>query len=248
MMEENWINIEGDLLKIRDLPEQLNELNLMPIFLRRYFERKFINNIQVDKEEQILFQQKFMQKEGIKNKDELANWLKNNSISEMEISKNLYLNLKLEKFKRAKFDDKVEDIFLKSKKNLDRVTYSLLRVKTKTKASELFIRLSEEEATFPELASKYSEGVEQVLHGLVGPMELGKVNPTIAERLLSSTPGQLWPPFELEGWWILIRFERLIPASLNENMRDRIINELYEISIRDKIKHSLDQLNDTDPK
>ena len=119
-------------------------------------------------------------------------------------------------------------------------------MKSKTKASELFIRLSEEEATFPELASKYSEGVEQVLHGLVGPMELGKVNPAIAERLLSSSPGKLWPPFELEGWWILIRFERIISASLNENMRERIINELYEISIRDKIKNIIEQLNSND--
>lgn len=245
-MEESWINIEGDLLKIRDLPQQLKDLNLMPIFLRRYFERKFINDIKVDKEEQILFQQKFMKKEGIKNKDELANWLKFNSISEKEISKQLYIDLKLEKFKRSSFEDKVEDIFLKTKKNLDRVTYSLLRVKSKTKASELFIRLSEEESTFPELASKYSEGVEQVLHGLVGPMELGKVNPAIAERLLSSSPGQLWPPFELEGWWILIRFERLISSSLNEMMKDRIINELYEASIRDKIKKTLDQLNSND--
>ena len=247
-MEENWINIEGDLLKINDLPQQLKELNLMPIFLRRYYESKFIKDIKADKEEQIAFQQNFMNKEGIKNKDQLSNWLKVNSVSEQEMSRQLYLNLRLEKFKKEKFGDKIEDIFLKTKKNLDRVTYSLLRVKSKTKASELFIRLSEEEATFPELASKYSEGVEQVLHGLVGPMELGKVNPNIAERLLSSSPGQLWPPFELEGWWILIRFERLISASLNEMMRDRIINELYEISIRDKIKNILDQLNINDQK
>lgn len=247
-MTENWINIEGDFLEIKNLPQQLKDLNLMPIFLRKYFERKFIKDIEVDKEEQISFQQKFMKKEGIKNKDELANWLKFNSISEKEISKQLYISLKLEKFKRSNFEDKVEDIFLKTKKNLDRVTYSLLRVKSKTKASELFIRLSEEESTFPELASKYSEGVEQVLHGLVGPMELGKVNPSIAERLLSSSPGQLWPPFELEGWWLLIRFERLISSSLNEMMKNRIINELYEISIRDKIKKTLDQLNSNDQK
>ena len=246
MIEENWINIEGDLLEIKDLPQLLRDLNLMPIFLRRYFEQKFIKDYDADKEEQIAFQQKFMKKEGIKNKEDLANWLKNNSISEKEISRQLYSSLKLDKFKRSSFEDKVEDIFLKTKKNLDRVTYSLLRVKSKTKASELFIRLSEEEATFPELASKYSEGVEQVLHGLVGPMELGKVNPAIAERLLSSSPGKLWPPFELEGWWILIRFERIISASLNENMRERIINELYEISIRDKIKNILEQLNSND--
>jgi len=33
----------------------LKELNLMPIFLRRYFEQKFISEIKVEKEEQILF-------------------------------------------------------------------------------------------------------------------------------------------------------------------------------------------------
>ena len=82
MIEENWINIEGDLLEIKDLPQQLRDLNLMPIFLRRYFEQKFIKDLDVNKEEQIAFQQKFMQKEGIKNKEDLSNWLKMNSISE----------------------------------------------------------------------------------------------------------------------------------------------------------------------
>ena len=164
-MEENWINIEGDLLKINDLPQQLKELNLMPIFLRRYYESKFIKDIKAGKEEQVAFQQNFMNKEGIKNKDQLSNWLKVNSVSEQEMSRQLYVNLRLEKFKKEKFGDKIEDVFLKRKKNLDRVTYSLLRVKNRSTISELYIRLSEEEETFADLASNYSEGVEQVFQG-----------------------------------------------------------------------------------
>lgn len=242
-MEENWINIEGDLLKINDLPQQLKELNLMPIFLRRYYESKFIKDIKADKEEQVAFQQNFMNKEGIKNKDQLSNWLKVNSVSEQEMSRQLYVNLRLEKFKKEKFGDKVEDVFLKRKKSLDRVTYSLLRVKNRSTISELYIRLSEEEETFADLASNYSEGVEQVFQGLVGPMEIGNVNPLIAEKLLASSPGQLWPPFELDGWWLLIRFEKYLPASLNEMMRKRLLNEMYEMSIRSKIQNTLLELS-----
>lgn len=242
-MEENWIKIEGEVLKIRDLPQQLRDLNLITLFLRRYFEKKFIKDIEVDKQEQIEFQQKFMKKEGISNKEELNNWLDSNSLKEAEISKYLYNSLKLQKFKQASFGDKVEDVFLKRKKTLDKVTYSLLRVKSRTKASELYMRLSEEEATFPDLASKFSEGVEQVLHGLIGPMELGNVNPEIADRLLNSSPGQLWPPFTLEGWWAIIRFERALPCSLNEMMRNRIIDEIYEITIKEKIKHVISDLS-----
>ena len=132
---------------------------------------------------------------------------------------------------------------LKRKKSLDRVTYSLLRVKNRSTISELYIRLSEEEETFADLASNYSEGVEQVFQGLVGPMEIGNVNPSIAEKLLASSPGQLWPPFELDGWWLLIRFEKYLPASLNEMMRKRLLNEMYEMSIRSKIQNTLLELS-----
>ena len=102
--------------------------------------------------------------------------------------------------------------------------------------------LREEEDTFSELSSQFSEGVENVLNGLIGPMEISKVNPVIAERLKASKPGQLWPPFECEGWWVLLRHERFIPATLNIEMRKRLINELYEEWIASKIKKALNSL------
>ena len=102
--------------------------------------------------------------------------------------------------------------------------------------------MKEEEATFPELASTYSEGVENVLHGLIGPVEFAKVNPLIAERLKNSSPGELWPPFEIDTWWLIIRNERYISATLNEAMRSRLIDEMYEQWLRDKIVKNYDKL------
>lgn len=241
-MDNHWINIEGELIKVDNTPILLKELNLIPLFLRRFLENKFIQEVTPSKEDQIKYYQQFLGREKITDKNSLNNWLNFNNISESNLELKIYNSLKLEQFKEKRFGNKVEKLFLDKKSDLDRVTYSLIRAKSREKIFELNLRLKEGEATFPELSSEFSEGVENVLHGLIGPMELGKVNPFIAERLKASTSGQLWPPFECEGWWVILRHERLIPASLNNNMRLRLINEMYELWITNKIKNALESL------
>ncbi len=241
-MSDNWINIEGELISLNSTPDLLRDLDLIPIFLRRYLERKYTNNIKVNKEEQIEFQKKFLIRENIKDKDNLQNWLSMKGVSESEMNKNLYKSLLIEKFKNENFGSKIESLFLKRKTLLDRFTYSLIRVRTRNKAAELFLRLQEEESTFQELASSFSEGIEQVLNGLIGPMELGKINPVIANKLLNSSPGQLWPPFEIEGWWVIIRLERSISSTLNEQMKNRLLDEMYEEWMLLKITKLLNDL------
>ena len=241
-MEDNWINIEGDLISLKDTPALLRDLNLMPLFLRRYFEKKYTRDVIPTKEEQVEFQKDFMQKEGIVDKDALAIWLANNGKTEKEMNQILFDAIRLEKFKKQKFDSKVDSLFLERKSNLDRVTYSIIRVRSRAKAAELHLRLQEEEATFSELSSTYSEGVENILHGLIGPVEYSSINPNIAERLRNSSPGQLWPPFEIDNWWIILRSERLFPASLNVQMRIRLLDEMYESWIKSKILEATEKL------
>lgn len=242
-MADNWINIEGDYITLEDTPNLLRELNLMPLFLRRYFENKFTNDIKPSEEEQIVFQKKFMAKENIRDQETLKSWIKVKGTTESDLNLKIYEALKLEMFKKEKFNEYVENVFLKRKSDLDRVTYSLIRAKNREKIIELNIRLNEEEATFSELSSEFSEGFENMVNGLIGPVELGKTNPVIAERLKSSKPGKIWPPFELENWWVLLRLERYMPAKLNDTMRNRVINEMYESWIFEKIKKTLDDLN-----
>ena len=242
-MENHWIMIEGELIKVDETPILLKELDLIPLFLRRFLEKKYTKEISPSKQQQINYYQKFLSKEKITDKNSLNNWLMLNDISESDLELKIYNSLKLEQFKEKSFNTKVEKLFLDRKADLDSVTYSLIRAKSREKIVELNLRLKEGEATFPDLSSEFSEGLENVLHGLIGPMELGTVNPFIAERLKASKPGQLWPPFECEGWWVLLRHERLIPASLNNNMRIRLINEMYELWITNKIKKALNSLD-----
>ena len=167
-MANNWINIEGDLISLEDTPNLLIDLKLMPLFLRRYFERKFTKDIKPSEEEQIIFQKRFMAREKITDQESLQNWIKVKGITESDLNLKIYEALKLEMFKKEKFNEYVENVFLKRKSDLDKVTYSLIRAKNREKIVELNIRLNEEEATFSELSSEFSEGFENMVNGLIG--------------------------------------------------------------------------------
>lgn len=236
------LDLAGTCVPLEQLPALLGELELWPLLLRRHFERIKSADFIPSPDQQVAFQQAFLSRERITDLTSLNSWLQRQGISEQQMSQRLFRNLQLEQFKEATFGPRVEPLFLERKASLDRVLYSLLRVRERAKAIELQHRLQEEEATFADLASTYSEGIEQQLNGLIGPMELGRINPVLAERLRVSTPGQLWPPFEVAGWWVLLRHERHMPAQLDDSMRQRLLNEMYELWIREQVSGSLAQL------
>lgn len=134
---------------------------------------------------------------------------------------------KLERFKEGLWGNKVESYFLQRKARLDRVIYSLLRLKDAAIAQELYFRLESEEAVFTDLAAKYSQGPEANTGGLIGPADLGGCHPRLSEMMRVSQPGQLWPPTRVEDWWVIIRLEKFMPAQIDEAMRRRLLEEMF---------------------
>ncbi len=134
---------------------------------------------------------------------------------------------KLDKYKESVWGNKVETYFLQRKVRLDRVIYSLLRLKDAAIAQELYFRLESEEAVFTDLATQYSQGPEANTGGLIGPADLGGCHPRLAEMMRVSQPGQLWPPTRIEDWWVIVRLEKFMPAQLDDAMRRRLLEELF---------------------
>ena len=240
-MTTTWLRLGGENIEPHQLIELLERLDLIPLVVRRYTERVLGQTIQPSEEEQIEYQREFLAKEKICSPEELGGWLQKNNLSESELSKRLYFALQIDQFKWKRFNDIVEPLFLDRKSNLDMAMYSMIRTKERAKANEIYIRLEEEEDTFADLASEFAEGQEQHFNGLIGPIELGRINPAIAERLRISKSGQLWPPFEQGGWWVLLRLEKLYPAQLDKSMRQRIINEKYEEWIQERVKVQIEE-------
>ena len=245
-MPTRWIKIDNLDVDLEVLPGLLDRYNLLPTFIRRLLETKHTHDIRPSKEDQIIFNNQFLSDNNIKGKDNLLTWLSQNGLDEKRLDLMLYERLQVEIFKQNSFDNNVESIFLKRKESLDRVMYSIMRVETREEAEELHLKLDEREASFAELASNYALGSEKEFNGMIGPVELRLLDANLSERLKISKTGQLWPPFEFKKFWIVLRLEKHLPASLDENMRKRLRNELYEEFINKQVLKLVEKIRKTD--
>ena len=151
----------------------------------------------------------WLKNNGIKSNDLLKNWLKDNGLEIEQWKKLVVRDYKWRKWCRDNFEKDLSSYYLKRKPLLDRVTYSLIRVKDEDLAFELYMRIFEDEEDFGELANKYSEGPEAKFKGLVGPVTLKQTHPLLAKLLLISEVSQLWPPKKIDEWWIVVRLEKI---------------------------------------
>ena len=60
-------------------------------------------------------------------------------------------------------------------------------------------------------------------------VELSTIPSTVARLLSVSQPGQLCPLISWGEWQVIVRLEKLLPARLDEPMRQRLLNELFEV-------------------
>lgn len=180
--------------------------------------------------------QKFFQQQHVSSETEQQAWLTQHGLTLERVSAIVTRKLRLQAFKQAMWGSKLESYFLKRKRQLDQVVYSLIRTKDAALAQELYFRLEAGEQSFVELAQQYSQGPEAHTGGFVGPVEVGTLPPQLVQVLAASQPGQLWAPRAIGGWFVIIRMERLISVQLNEFMRQRLLNELFENWVKEQLR------------
>lgn len=142
----------------------------------------------------------------------------------------------LRRFAAQRFGPGLEDRFLSFQGGRDQVIYSLLRVRDPGLARELWIRLEEGEITFAEAASGYSEGPEAHRKGVMGPMEIGTLQPqTLQDLLRALRPGEISSPKILGEWHVLLRLEQLTPARFNDELRLRMQDEALDEFLANRV-------------
>jgi parvulin-like peptidyl-prolyl isomerase len=220
--------IGEQIVTSEDLLPLLGKYRLLPQLAREMIIDRALAEVECTAEEQEKARQAFYQRYGIATEDQLKAWLSQNSMTLEQLDELALRDLKLEKFKQASWENKLESYFLQCKGQLDRVVYSLIRTQDAGIAQELYFRIQESENSFFELAQQYSQGPEAQTGGLIGPVELNIPHPQIAQMLTASKLGQLWPPTRIGDWWIIIRLEKYLPAQLDLSTRQRLLNELFQ--------------------
>ncbi|MDT9284873.1 peptidylprolyl isomerase [Limnospira sp. PMC 1298.21] len=223
------------IIKAEEIPSRLKHYQMMVPFVREVILDEAIADITCTEEEAAAALEKFAAQHQLTSPEAQKAWLNLNKLTLEEAQAIAERPIKIEKFKRERWTNKVESHFITRKSSLDHVVYSLIRTKNPGLAHELYFRISEGEQEFSEAAREYSDGPESRTGGIMGPVSLAQPHPAISKLLAVSQPGQLWPPRPLSEWMVIIRLEKFIPAQLDESMRRHLIDELFETWLREEI-------------
>ena len=203
------------------IKEELIKTELRKISLEKGLEKETITN--------------FLKNLGVNDETKYQEWLAKNKLTKSDIEELALQGVKLKVYCKENFGHKTETRFLERKNKLDVVIYSLIRTKDIFKAQELYLRIIENEADFGDLASTYSEGIEKKSRGIIGPVTVEKAHPIMQEILRTSQPGKTNAPVQVEDSFVVVRVESYDPAKLNDYMKEKMGEELFNGWIESKV-------------
>lgn len=233
------LEINGGKFRAETLVEKIVAYGMMPQLIKEMTLDRSTTEITITPEEQQIASQQVFQQLGIDSEEKLAAWLKQQGMTAPQLAAKAERSLKLAKFKQATWGAKVNSAFLERKQQLDRVIYSLICTKDFCVAQELYFRVKEGEQSFDELAREYSQGPEAQTGGLIGPIEIGGIHPNLAKMLIASDIGQLQTPTAIGDWIVLVRLETLLPATLDQAMQQRLIEESFSKWLEESVAQQM---------
>jgi parvulin-like peptidyl-prolyl isomerase len=222
-----------------ELYNLLAQYQYLPRIARELIIDQAIADIECTPEEKAAVKEQFFQQAQITNQEQLTSWLTQSGMTVEQFEQYILRDLKLEKFKQSEWDHLLESHFLECKNQLDKIVYSLIRTKEPGIAQELYFRIQENEGDFADLARQYSEGAEAETGGLIGPVELNVPHPQIVQILTTGVVGKISPPTQIGEWWIILRLEKYLSTQLDDNIRQRLRNDLFQKWLMNQLQNQV---------
>ncbi len=225
----------------------LRRHNLLRDLVEREVIDELVGTAPLTPEERESARRQFLQGNGIADENALRRFLEANALTPADLDRQIEMPMRIRRVSQERFGSKAEARFLERKEQLDRVVYSLLRVKDAHLARELYFRIAAGEATFAELAALHAEGPEKTTRGIVGPAPLTQAHPVLSERLRTSRPGVLQEPFLVADWWLIVRLEDFSPATFDGAMAAQMAGEMFSESVRAETMRRMARLSRLEP-
>ena len=221
------LQIGDTSLTAEQLLPLISKYRLVPQLAKEMLIDTAIKDYEISETEHQDARQRFYQQQQLNNDQDLEQWLQQQQLERDDLTDLINRELRLQKFKMSKWETQVESHFCQRKSQIDRVVFSMIRVKEIDVAEEIYFRLVSEESSFVEQAPLYSEGIEAKTKGISGPVELGKLDPILANALITLQPLEVLSPLQIGEWWVVLQLETIIPAQLDEEMRHYLTEELF---------------------
>ena len=227
------------MIKVKDLDKSvvvlLKKNDLLNTLVKSELIEEKISQIVLNDEDQLAIKKYITQNPNITSDNEYKEFIKQHKIDHEKLFNNLSRPIKIKKFAEEKYSHQVPAKFLKRKNQLDKVVYSLIRIKSPDLINEIYFRLKDGEE-FGALAKEFSEGTEKFTRGIVGPVVLEQSAPELIKVLRSATPDMVSQPFLAGGFWLIVKLEFIIEATLNKSLEALMIQEILEENLNEEVK------------
>jgi hypothetical protein len=155
-------------------------------------------------------------------------------------------SLTLKKYQQVQWGHRIPSYFLVRKRSLDRAIFSAIQIDNLGMAQELYLRVKDRRQSFDKLARLYSQGAEAKLGGVLGPIPVERIHPQIVYHLSSLKPGELSPLFQLDNFHVFVRLEQWLPAKFDDDIKGRLMEELFEQWLQSEISNRISSLEVTE--
>jgi parvulin-like peptidyl-prolyl isomerase len=164
-------------------------------------------------------------------------WLKKYHLSLDELEELVREKILYRKLANHLFSPQVEKFFYERQLDyVSAVTYEVV-FEDRDLALEIFYALEEEEITFMEVARQYiAEPELRRAGGYQGIKYRKSFRPDVVAAVFAASPPQLLKPISTPSCVYLIWVEEIIQPQLDEQLREKIINELFSDWLEQQVK------------
>lgn len=229
------------------LSDALSELDncqaAQKLVIREIAKRMLLNNkiqeldIAVSEDEEGMLLEKVKQKFNLQDEASYQEFLDSQGVTAEELNNSVVYEEQLARLRdQLVSKEEVLEAFAKSRLMREQVAFSIIRVQSKELADQICNELQNDFKDFSELARAHSMGENAEQGGLIGPLPLSAVNPTLVQVLTNMRPGQMTQPIPSDNdTFIIIQLNSLQRMSMNSQIAESLKNQLFNKWINDQL-------------
>ena len=226
--------------------QELASQGILELYIKNKLKNFYSKNIQkgINPKQQKIIINNWKKKNSIKSISELDKWLNIHDLNFDQWIRLINSDYSWASWCMNRFKDELLNYYNSSKFELDMFIYSIIKVRDKALADELYLRIKEKETTFEEIANKFSEGIEKYTNGYIGPISIKDIDNSISYLLKVGDENQIWQPKLINNYWCILKLNKVLHSELNSQLKlklalelgDRLLNEkFYEIQTSKKL-------------
>ena len=221
-------------------PKELAKTGLLETFFKRKYKHYCTKNMQksINAEQQLKIINNWKNKNFIKSNLELDQWLDVYNLNFDEWINFINSDYLWTLWCMDKYKDELSQYFIKRKDYLDLYYYTIIKVKNKEVADEIYLRIKEKESTFEEIANNFSADNESFYSEKMGPISLNKIEDSIAPLIKIGDLNQLFQPKFSNGSWFILRKDNVLKAEFNYQQKIKLSLELGEKFLNNRFKEN----------